>query len=142
MEGRSLADDVRAAPIRREDQSLAQVLRDCLDTWSARTGVAVEIWALPKTTVARAVADSVHAVVVDALADAERRGGVQAVSIALTMSGRGLRLTISHDGGGPPPAGAGHAYAAMYARFAEIGGRLTITTVPGGGTTITGEVAG
>jgi signal transduction histidine kinase len=140
MEGGSVGDDVGAGLIRREDQSLAEALRDCLDIWSARTGVAVEIWALPKSAVPRGVADGVYAVVVDALADVERRERVHVVSIAVTMNRDGLRLTLSHDGDGTPPGGAGHAFAAMCARFAEIGGSLTVTTVPGGGTTISGVV--
>jgi signal transduction histidine kinase len=128
----------------RRGEGLAQALEDYLADWSNRTGVTVEIWALPTKAVSSRVAEGVYATVVEALANVERHSGADVVSIAVTTGSAGLRLTVSDDGTGflPDLSGrsAGRGLAAMRANFAELGGTLKINSVPAGGTTITGVI--
>jgi signal transduction histidine kinase len=125
---------------RRAGSGLARALEDYLADWSERTGVVVEIWALPKTDVPAQVADAVLATVADAVDNVERHSGAEQVSVALTVSGSGLRLTVSDDGRGMAPGATGHGLARMRANFAALGGSLSVNGVPGGGTTVSGAL--
>ncbi|MFI7641005.1 sensor histidine kinase [Nonomuraea sp. NPDC049400] len=107
---------------------------------SASTGIAVEVWALPKGDIPDAVARNVYAAVREALANVERHSRARTVSIALTLGKSGLRLTVSDDGCGFSPGTTGRGLSAMKAYFAEMGGDLTVNGVPGGGTTVSGIV--
>jgi signal transduction histidine kinase len=117
------------------------MLEDHFAEWSERTGIAVEVWALPKRDVPVRVAQSVYATVREALANVERHSGARTVSIALTLGNSGLRLTVSDDGRGFPAETTGRGLVAMKAYFAEFGGTLTINTVAGEGTTISGVIS-
>ncbi|MCT9931835.1 hypothetical protein N5079_16615 [Planotetraspora sp. A-T 1434] len=124
-------------------EGLAQRLEGYLTGWAERSGVVVEIWALPARTVPRAVAQAVYATLVEALANAERHAATH-VSIAITVGASGLRMTVSDDGAGfasgesGQPGGRGPV--AMRAHFAEAGGTLTANSIPGSGTTIIGLI--
>src|SRR5690606_26846091 len=61
--GRHVAEQRRM----RENGGLSQMLRDHLTEWSERTGIAVEVWALPEREVPPKVADNVYATVREAL---------------------------------------------------------------------------
>jgi len=124
----------------RENGGLSQMLRDHLTEWSERTGIAVEVWALPEREVPPKVADNVYATVREALDNVERHSGARVVSIALTVGRSGLRLTVSDEGRGFEAGTTGRGLVAMRAYFAEIGGRLTVNPVPGAGTTVSGFV--
>lgn len=134
--GIHLAEDVRM----RGDRGLAQLLEDHLLEWSERTGITVEIWALPRRQVPPPVAEGVREVVREALDNVARHSGARVVSIALTVGRSGLRLTVSDDGRGFERGTTGRGLVAMHARFAELGGRLTVNPVPGAGTTVSGVV--
>ncbi|MEQ4722153.1 hypothetical protein [Nonomuraea sp. B19D2] len=116
------------------------MLEKLLEDWSARSGVAVEIWALPKGDVPDLATRNVFAAVQEALAGIERHGRARTVSIAATLAASGLRLTVSDDGDGLADGQADREVAVMKACFAEIGGELTVNRVPGEGSTITGIV--
>ncbi|TDC10242.1 hypothetical protein E1267_05280 [Nonomuraea longispora] len=74
----------------------------------------------------------------EALSNVERHSRAKTVSIAVTAGRSGLRLTVSDDGKGFPAPVTGRGIARMRAAFAEIGGSLSVNTVPGEGTTVTG----
>jgi signal transduction histidine kinase len=84
----------------------------------------------------------------EALDNVERHSGARTVSIAVTAGSGGLRVTVSDDGRGfhSAPArrtkgrAAGQGIARMRAAFAEVGGSLSVNSVPGEGTTVTGVV--
>lgn len=125
----------------RGGETLADALECHLDEWSRRTGVEVEVWALPGSGVAPRVAEAVLAVLAEALDNVERHSEAKVVSIAVTV-GRtgGLRMTVSDHGKGFPPPRSGGGFARMRAAFAELGGSLSVTSVPGEGTTVTGVI--
>lgn len=126
----------------RGDRGLAAILEERLDAWSRQTGIAVEIWALPSRQVPARVADNVLRTIREALDNVERHSGARTVSLALTTGRSGLRLTVSDDGRGFAPGPGGRGLVLMRACFAELGGTLSVTSVPGAGTTVTGVVPG
>lgn len=132
------SDDTRM----RGGQSLAEALESHLAAWSERTGITVEVWALPATDVPSRVAAGVLAAVREALDNVERHSGARVVSVAVTTGKRGLRMTVSDHGRGfaPENGGTGRGICRMRAAFAEIGGTLSVGSVPGEGTTVTGVV--
>ncbi|GAA0357357.1 hypothetical protein GCM10009530_03250 [Microbispora corallina] len=135
-----MSEDVRL----REGGGLSRVLEDYLSDWTERSGIAVEVWALPSRPIPGDVAKAVYATVVEALTNVERHSHARLVSIAITVGRSGLRMTVSDDGAGfaqdSPGRLAGRGLAAMRAHFAEVGGALTVNTVAGGGTTVTGVI--
>ncbi|MDP9866308.1 MULTISPECIES: sensor histidine kinase [Streptosporangium] len=125
-------------------EGLTQALESYLARWGERTGIVVETWALPGTAVPRNLARAVYATVLEALANVERHSGARHVSVAVTLSATGLRMTVSDDGAGfaadRSDRSGGRGLAAMRACLAEVGGTLTINSVLAGGTTVTGAV--
>lgn len=124
----------------RGGQSLAEALESYLAEWSERTGIAVETWALPGTDVPSRVSRSVMTAMREALDNVERHSRARTVSIAVTAGKSGLRMTVSDNGRGFSAPGAGRGIARMRAAFAEVGGSLSVNSVHGEGTTITGVV--
>jgi signal transduction histidine kinase len=124
----------------RGGQSLAEALESYLAEWSERTGIVVETWALPATDVSSRVSRSVMATMREALSNVELHSRARTVSIAVTAGKSGLRMTVSDDGRGFATSGAGRGIARMRAAFAEVGGGLSVNSVQGEGTTITGVV--
>ncbi|WP_157244337.1 sensor histidine kinase [Nonomuraea typhae] len=124
----------------RGGRSLAEELEGYLSEWGERTGITVETWALPSADVPPSIARGVLAAIQEALANVEQHSGARTVSIAVTAGKSGLRMTVSDDGEGFHAANAGRGITRMRARFAEIGGSLSINSVRGEGTTVTGVV--
>ncbi|WP_219510864.1 sensor histidine kinase [Nonomuraea ceibae] len=124
----------------RGGESLAEALESYLADWSRRTGVTVETWALPAEDVPAPIGEGVLTAMREALANAERHSGASVVSVAVTVSSGGLRMTVSDHGRGFAPGRSGRGIARMRAAFAEIGGTLTVRSVEGEGTTVSGVV--
>ncbi|WP_406674853.1 hypothetical protein WBK31_12355 [Nonomuraea sp. N2-4H] len=115
-----------------ESVSRAPSLEERLEEWSLRTGVKVEVWALPGRALPGRVDGLVHGVVGDVLEEVERQGRARTVCVALTVGSSGLRLTMSDDGHGM----AAEPYEARRAEVARLGGGLTVNAVRGEGTTV------
>jgi signal transduction histidine kinase len=126
----------------RGGQSLAEALESHLAEWSERTGINVEVWALPATDVPSRIAAGVLTAVREALDNVEKHSGARVVSVAVTAGKRGLRMTVSDHGQGfaAGSGGTGRGICRMRAAFAEIGGTLSVNSVRGEGTTVTGVV--
>jgi signal transduction histidine kinase len=124
----------------RGGQSLAEALERYLAQWSERTGITVETWALPATDVPSGVSDGVMETMREALANVEQHSRARVVSIAVTVGKSGLRMTVSDDGQGFPPGRTGRGIARMRAAFTELGGSLSVNSVVGEGTTVSGAV--
>ncbi|MEU4580261.1 hypothetical protein ACBI99_17245 [Nonomuraea sp. ATR24] len=111
---------------------------EVLAAWSERTGVPVEAWLWTGTPVPARVAGALARALREALGAVEDGERPAVVHVACTSGARGVRLTVSHEGGGEPwPASR---IAALSAAFAEVGGLVTVNSVPAGGTTMTGVV--
>lgn len=124
----------------REGGSLAETLESRLAEWSRRTGVRVEIWALPSSDAPAPIARAVLAALDEALANVEHHSGASIVSIAVTVGRGGLRMTVSDHGRGFDPARTGPGIERMRTAFAATGGSLSVNSVLGEGTTVTGVV--
>ncbi|GGO73410.1 sensor histidine kinase [Nonomuraea cavernae] len=125
----------------RGGRSLAEALECDVTEWSERTGIRVERWALPATDVPSRIAQAVLTAIREALANVEAHSGAEVVSIAVTIGGSGLRMTVSDHGAGFDPGRAGgRGIARMRAAFTDVGGNLSVNSVPGEGTTVTGAV--
>lgn len=122
--------------VRDTRSAFSRTLEDHLAEWSRRTGVAVEVWALPGAPVPGHVADVVHATVRDVLGNVARHTRAGTVSLALTVSTAGLQLTVSDDGAGTTAEALAARRLPTRADIAELGGRLGVHTVPGAGTTV------
>jgi signal transduction histidine kinase len=83
----------------------------------------------------------------EALHNALRHSGAGEVAVRLARHGQGARLTVSDDGKGFDPravrrAGRHLGLVSMRDRAGGVGGRLTVHSAPGEGTTIEMEVPG
>ncbi|GAA4186032.1 hypothetical protein GCM10022252_17410 [Streptosporangium oxazolinicum] len=133
-----MSEEVRVREGR--SRSLAQALEEHLTEWAERTGIIVEIWALPAQDVPSRVARAVLAALGEALANVERHSRARVVSVAVTFGRAGLRMTVSDNGVGFFGEAEGRGVAAMRAHFEQLGGTLGVNGVPGEGTTVTGVV--
>jgi len=91
------------------------------------------------------VEEVVLRVVEEALHNALRHASATVVRVALADGGRGAICTISDDGAGfdtsvPEAASARLGLASMRERARRVSGAFTVTSRPGGGTTVTLEV--
>ncbi|MFG2117067.1 GAF domain-containing sensor histidine kinase [Streptomyces sp. NPDC048718] len=83
----------------------------------------------------------------EALHNALRHSGAGLVTVSLARGATGTRLTVADDGTGFDPAtvrsaGRHLGLVSMRDRADGVGGRLTVTSAPGSGTTIEMEVPG
>ncbi|MFE4723645.1 ATP-binding protein, partial [Streptomyces sp. NPDC056728] len=83
----------------------------------------------------------------EALHNALRHSGAEHVRVTLDKRGPGAVLRVTDDGGGFEPNAVRHAgrhlgLVSMRDRSGGVGGRLTVESEPGKGTTIEMEVPG
>jgi two-component system sensor histidine kinase UhpB len=79
----------------------------------------------------------VYRVAQESLTNVMRHAGASEVLVALEHVGGGLRLVVRDDGRGlPPDANGGAGIAGMQERALHVGGRLTVSTPPAGGTEV------
>lgn len=133
-----MSEEVRVREGR--SRSLAQALEERLTEWAERTGITVEIWALPARDVPPMVAGAVLAALGEALSNVERHSGARVVSVAVTLGRGGLRMTVSDNGVGFFGEAKGRGVAAMRTHLERLGGSCGVNGVPGEGTTVTGVV--
>ncbi|MEA2472217.1 MAG: hypothetical protein QOE06_132 [Thermoleophilaceae bacterium] len=73
----------------------------------------------------------------EALANAAKHANASVVQVNLKMHGRTLRLSIRDDGAGGADPARGSGIVGLTDRVEALGGRLAVTSPPGGGTEIT-----
>ena len=78
----------------------------------------------------------------ETLANVRRHAGASSARVVLSYCDDEVRLEVSDDGTGfdPKLPTAGYGLRGMRARVSEIGGELTVRSVPGSGTTVIAEV--
>jgi signal transduction histidine kinase len=79
-------------------------------------------------------------VVAEALANAVKHARAGELSIHLARANGDLRIEVADDGVGGAAAGAGAGMRGMADRVDVLGGRLTVSSPPGGGTRVVAEV--
>ena len=79
-------------------------------------------------------------VVSESLTNVARHSGARSATVYVEQSGDRLRLAIVDDGRGGAVEAAGSGLTGLRDRVAAVDGRFTLTSPPGGGTTIAVEV--
>ena len=126
---------------------LSAALRALVEEWSADHGVAVELEITPDARIRHLpddVAVNLYRVVQEALSNVARHAAARRVTVRLAGEDAGLVLMIGDDGRGfrvPDDlhdlTAQGHfGLAGMAERAALIGGRWTVESAPGQGTTL------
>ncbi|KUP95842.1 sensor histidine kinase [Thermobifida cellulosilytica] len=137
QEARKLITDLRegSADLPIADQ-VATVLRE----WSETTGIQVELHScgapMPLLITAR---HETVAILREALTNIDRHAAAETVAVELSTDAGHLVMTVRDDGRGfdPGSSAPGHyGLVGMRERAARAGGRLSIDTAPGEGTTV------
>lgn len=130
----------RLHPTVLEDLGLGDALRSECERVSKGQGLPVDqrIDALP-AGVAPAVTVCLFRVAQEALRNIVRHAGARSASVSLVSKDGGLQLLVTDDGVGFEPRighGAGLGIASMRERVREVGGKFSIRSEPGAGTTV------
>jgi signal transduction histidine kinase len=130
----------RLHPTVLEDLGLGDALRSECERVSKGHGLPVErhIDALP-AGIAPAVTVCLFRVAQEALRNIVRHAGAQSARLSLAQKDGGLQLLVTDDGAGFEPRighGAGLGIASMRERVREVGGKFSIRSEPGAGTTV------
>ena len=139
-------DDVRriARELRPEaldHLGLQSALRSLCTEAAAHKGLRVEReLELTRTDLSPELELVVYRVAQESLTNVLRHSGASEVVVALGEADGGLRLVVRDDGSGLPPGAGGDGIAGMRERALLAGGRLTLTSPPGGGTEVRLEV--
>ena len=125
----------RVYPAALDTEGLAAALESVAERAPLPVRITCELPSEPPAAV-RAVA---WFVVCEAVTNAAKHSGALRVAAEVAVAGGVLRASVRDDGrGGADPTGGGLAGLAQ--RVAAADGTLTITSPPGGGTTITAEL--
>ncbi|MFJ3307027.1 GAF domain-containing protein [Streptomyces sp. NPDC086549] len=100
----------------------------------------VRMEGLVDTDVPREIADHAVAVLSEALTNVARHARADRADVALKTDGRELRLTVTDNGVGIPPAGRRSGLRNMQERAEQLGGRLELRRPDDGGTTLVWRV--
>ncbi|QCR44270.1 two-component sensor histidine kinase [Curtobacterium sp. SGAir0471] len=126
------------------DQGLAAALRRLADQQWTRDGLRVSVDA-PDTVLPTEVGTTLLRIAQGAVANAVQHATASHVAVVVTVDGQEARLTVADDGVGFDPVVAGDRSAAsdsfglraMAERVEQSGGRLSVDSAPGRGTTVT-----
>ena len=135
--------DVRSSVGLLRDESRPRALTDAIAGWAAELraeglDVVVELPASAPTS--PAAAHVLYRAAQEAVTNVRKHASAKAVEIAMTCSDGSWRLRVADDGRGTADVGAGFGLAGIRERAASLGGRVEISTRPGGGFALTLEV--
>jgi signal transduction histidine kinase len=112
-----------------------------LDDLSRRAALPVRLdVALPADRLPEQVETAAYFVASEALANAGKHSHASEVRLTALAAGETLALEVSDDGIGGAGGGAGSGLRGLADRVEAIGGRLTVSSPPGRGTTIRAEI--
>ena len=115
-------------------------LAAALEALADRSPLPVEVEIASDGRLPEPVEVTAYFVVSEALANCQRHANATAVRVSAGRSGDRLVVTVADDGVGGADAGSGSGLTGLQDRVAALGGRLTVTSPPGGGTTVTAEI--
>ncbi|WP_418956287.1 GAF domain-containing sensor histidine kinase [Streptomyces tritici] len=146
------ADELRAAvvelrPAALDEDGLVHTLRTQIQVLDRAHDARVTFDSCGVRALPAAQEEALLRVAQEALHNALRHSGAARVEVALVRRGQGALLTVTDDGRGFEPgavrkAGRHLGLVSMRDRAGGVGGRLTVTSAPGRGTTIEMEVPG
>jgi signal transduction histidine kinase len=116
-------------------------LRAAVTALAARSTVPAEVDAGPLAgQLDAAVETAAYFVVAEALTNVAKHSGARRCVIGLRRGDGALRAWVTDDGAGGAALGKGHGLQGLDDRVRAAGGRLLVTSPPGGPTTITAEL--
>jgi signal transduction histidine kinase len=139
---RRLAVELRPSAL--DDFGLVPALERLVDTFREQTGLRVDLEArLGEERLRPEVETALYRIVQEALTNVVKHAGASRVSILLTRRDDAVAAVVEDDGAGfdptvPPEDGLG--LVGMRERVGLVGGRLSIESSEGGGTTLLAEV--
>jgi two-component system NarL family sensor kinase len=137
---RSIAS-IRTSPL--ENRSLAEGLTALARQFTAETGVRVQVDIANTGPLPGETESELFRIAGEALTNVRKHAKAREVSLRLTVVGRRLRLTVADGGAGFRTRGArlrGFGLSGIEGRARSVGGRATIRSAPGRGTTVTVSV--
>ncbi|MFJ8076200.1 GAF domain-containing sensor histidine kinase [Streptomyces sp. NPDC096176] len=146
------ADELRAAvvelrPAALDEDGLVNTLRTHIQVLDRAHDARVTFDTTGIRALPAAQEEALLRVAQEALHNALRHSGAESVDVVLVRSGQGAVLSVTDDGKGFEPkavrrAGRHLGLVSMRDRAGGVGGRLTVESAPGQGTTIEMEVPG
>ncbi|WP_328387954.1 GAF domain-containing sensor histidine kinase [Streptomyces sp. NBC_00400] len=146
------ADELRAAvielrPAALDEDGLVATLRSQVQVLDRAHSARVTFAAHSVRALPAAQEEALLRVAQEALHNALRHSGAELVEVTFTRSGQGALLRIADDGCGFDPgavrrAGRHLGLVSMHDRASGVGGKLTVESEPGKGTTVEMEVPG
>jgi signal transduction histidine kinase len=123
-----------------EQQGLIGAIQHRLDAVEGRAGVSAQLLANTTVELPAQVEQELYHIVQEALNNALKHSEATSVKVQIEADVEGVRVEVTDDGSGLDPHGAskggGMGLASMRERAERIGGRLTILSEPGKGTTV------
>jgi signal transduction histidine kinase len=141
-EVRRAIQQLRSTPL--ADLGLAEALRELCRAQCERTGAKINCDVAKIDALDAATEQTVYRITHEALANIERHAAATSVQVSLTVQeGRRLQLVIKDNGIGFDPGAIpqGHfGVLGMTERAREVGGKLSVESEPGKGTTVKLEI--
>lgn len=141
-EMRSLIFELRPPDLERE--GLVAALQARLESVEGRTGLETAFTVEGEAALPMAIQQELYRIAQEALNNALHHAQARSVKLNLKRAGSQVVLEIVDDGVGFDPSTAGEhgglGLRGMEERVAGLGGRLTVTSTPGAGTTVRVEV--
>jgi two-component system, NarL family, sensor kinase len=137
-EARRSITSLRASPL--ENRSLAEALGALTRRFTADTGVRVRTNVADLGPLPMEVESELFRIASEALTNVRKHARAREASLSLDLVRRRLRLTVSDAGVGFQARGArrrGFGLSGIEDRARSVGGRATIRSAPGRGTTVT-----
>lgn len=126
-----------------DESGLAAALRARIEAVERRSGIRVRLDLDDVGDLPSPVETALYRIAQEALNNVLKHAAAGQVTLSFNRSGKTLCLEIADDGRGFDPqnvAHRGYGLANMRERAEQVGGSLTLSTVPGQGTTLTVEV--
>ncbi len=131
-------------PATLDDRGLATAMRELTGVWERQYGLAVHYSVHGERELPLRVEHTLYRIAQEALNNIARHAEADQAEVVLDYRLEQVELQITDDGLGFEPATSGsprsHGLQSMLERMQEIGGRLTIDSRKGRGTTVTAAV--
>jgi signal transduction histidine kinase len=161
LAGRAAADDAAVTELladaaRELDDALAELrelargihpaivddagLRGALETIAERPGIPVELDLELSTPLPEPVEVCGYYLVAEALANVNKHTDARQARVWATVVDGALRIAVGDDGAGGAVARPGSGLEGLADRVSALGGRLEVSSPPGGGTVVSAEI--
>lgn len=137
----SLIQELRPAAL--EGKGLGAALEEYVATWSRQNGIEAQVQAENGQRLPLHVEQALLRVAQEALSNVARHSGAQKATLYLEQAGETIALRVVDDGRGFSLGAAredGFGLHSMGERIEALGGRLSVESAPGRGTTVTARV--